>query len=536
MYTDFFHLNEEPFQVTPNPKYLFLSNIHKEAVQRLADGIRRRKGFIEMVGAAGTGKTLLCKELVQMLSSEMDIAYLFYPVLNEQALYHAILKQWRAGISEEASVSLLLDKIYTILRGRFKKGRNALIIIDEAQNLSIPLLENLRLLSNLETESEKLLQILLTGQPDFHELLKGGKIPQLDQRIRVRVFLRPLDRETVPLYIYHRLNTAGAVGSLEFTNKAIDLIYRMSGGIPRMINTICERALEEAYRQKTYKIGPSIIQVAQEGLEGKVVSLKGKNEKLFPYFGVFYRLGLGILFLFFIGLAVWFAVNRAGKPLQNIRQSAAKLPSSPQKVMLTKGKIRPARFSGKLRVLPLNVMEHFLEGMLAVPDNHPLFWGELRLGQRDLAGLQTPVLLHIVSADETEGWVCARRFSKNGLQVWQRGEWKSLNLSVLDNWTGRCKVPYWIGRFPNGDRGLRLGSKGPSVSTLQRWLFRLGFLSRATGIFDSQTREAIRQFQIREGLSPDGIAGDKTLALLFQKAEIKMTGKPIKGGDKGHDK
>ena len=200
MYTDFFQLREEPFQVTPNPKYLFLSTVHREALQKLADGVRRRKGFIEMVGAAGTGKTLLCKELIQMLSPEMDIAYLFYPVLNEQSLYYAILKQWGIPVSEETPVPGLLEKISEFLKKRFQVGKNALIILDEAQNLSVSLLENLRLLSNLETESEKLLQILLTGQPEFHELLKSGKIPQLDQRIRVRIFLKPLDRETLPLY------------------------------------------------------------------------------------------------------------------------------------------------------------------------------------------------------------------------------------------------------------------------------------------------------------------------------------------------
>ncbi|MBW1660132.1 MAG: AAA family ATPase [Deltaproteobacteria bacterium] len=132
MYTDFFHFREEPFQVTPNPRFLFLSNVHKEAIQKLVDGIRRRKGFIELVGMAGTGKTLLCKELIQILSAEMDIAYIFYPVLDERALYFTILKQWGIPVSEETSVPALLEKISGFLRERFEKGRNALIIIDEA--------------------------------------------------------------------------------------------------------------------------------------------------------------------------------------------------------------------------------------------------------------------------------------------------------------------------------------------------------------------------------------------------------------------
>ena len=531
MYTDFFYLNEEPFQVTPNPKYLFLSNVHREALQKLADGIRRRKGFIEMVGVAGTGKTLLCKELVQMLSSEMDVAYLFYPVLNEQALYHAILKQWGANVSEEVSVSLLLDRIYTFLKERFKRGRNALIILDEAQNLSISLLENLRLLSNLETESEKLLQILLTGQPEFHQLLKSGKIPQLDQRIRVRIFLEPLDRETLPLYIYHRLNTAGGVGSLEFTKEALSLIYNLTNGIPRMINAVCERALEEAFQKKTYRINASIVRKAQGELEGRNVSSRPKDSNIFMRFATFYRLGLGILMAGFLGFTLWIVLKPGNR---NLHENSAPVRVRPAFQKEISGVKEPITKSVALQIRPLKIMEHFLEGMLAIPEGQHLYWGDMRLGQRDLRALRTPVLLHIIENETRKGWVCGRKFHESGLQVWNQGEWKTRGLTILGNWTGRCKVPFWIRGSLKNKRALRLGAEGPPVTNLQTWLSNLGVLRNVTGVFDEQTRVAVRQFQLQEGLKPDGVAGRQTLALLFQNGgELKKV--DDSGGEKSDD-
>jgi len=536
MYTDFFHLNEEPFQVTPNPKYLFLSNVHREALQKLTDGVRRRKGFIEMVGIAGTGKTILCKELVQMLSPEIDIAYLFYPVLNEQVLYLSILRQWGVHIPEDAPVSLLLDRIYDFLKERFEEGCNALIILDEAQNLSIPLLENLRLLSNLETESEKLLQILLTGQPEFHNLLKSGKIPQLDQRIRVRVFLKPLERETLPLYIYHRLNTAGAVDSLEFTGEALDLVYRMSGGIPRMINDVCERALEEAYRLKTYRIDPSIVRGAQEGFEGKGMWPGEKSKKPLSMSGTFYRIGLGVLFLLFVGMVVWITMGRSPSTIKKEELAVAKTsPASPQKAPPPYGEQKAVKYSGPLRVLPSNVMEHFLEGMLDIREGQHLYWGDLRLGQRDLFGLRTPALLHIVGRDGSRGWICVRVAGGSNLHVWQQGGWKTRDTSVLLNWTGRCKLPCIMSPLPKGVRALRRGATGESVSNLQVWLYRLGLLREITGRFDMQTKMAVRRFQLREGLKPDGVAGAQTLSLLFQKGEVKKIEAWTLGRGKKHD-
>jgi len=528
MYTDFFHFREEPFQVTPNPRFLFLSNVHKEAIQKLIDGIRRRKGFIELVGMAGTGKTLLCKELIQILSAEMDIAYIFYPVLDERALYFTILKQWSIPVSEETSVPALLEKISGFLRERFEKGRNALIIIDEAQNLPVPLLENLRLLSNLETESEKLLQILLSGQPEFHELLKSGKIPQLDQRVRVRIFLEPLDRQTLPLYIYHRLNTAGGGNAVTFTEGALDQIYRASRGIPRMINAVCERSLEEAAIRKVDEIDVSIVQKAREGLEGTRAQVgKGKGRISLAGSGKITKIFVALLVFAVLVSVGWIVKKQYTQPVQKAKreqpvvsvEAPKKMPPPIAKIEIPKKppKVKPV----VMRLLPLKVMKSFLYGMLTIPEGRHFYWGMLRLAKRDLQEFRTPFLLHVSKENGETGWICVRPDGERGFQLWSQGDWRSVGDEVFAAWTGRCGVPYWMTPSANRGRALKKGMRGEAVKDLQSWLLNLGSLNQITGIFDGPTETAVRDFQLRQGLTPDGVAGTQTLALLFQKGSGK---------------
>ena len=528
MYTNFFQLKEEPFQVTPNPKFLFLSNVHKEAIQKLVDGIRRRKGFIELVGMAGTGKTLLCKELIQILSAEMDIAYIFYPVLDERALYFTILKQWGVPVSEETSVPALLEKISVFLRERFERGRNALIIIDEAQNLSVPLLENLRLLSNLETESEKLLQILLSGQPEFHELLKSGKIPQLDQRIRVRIFLEPLDRQTLPLYVYHRLNMAGGGNAVTFTEGALDQIYRASGGIPRMINAVCERSLEEAAIKKVNEIDTPIVQKAREGLEGTKTSVGKRGDGISSSgAGKIAKIFVALLVFAVLIAAGWIVRERYTQPVQEARQVKPVAPvKAPEKVPRPVKKTEIPKKPRKetpvvMRLLPLKVMKSFLYGMLAIPEGRRLYWGMLRLAKRDLQGFRTPFLLHVSKENGETGWICVRPDGERGFQLWSRGDWHPVGDEVFAAWTGRCGVPYWMAPPADRGRALRKGMRGEAVRDLQGWLLNLGSLKQVTGIFDDATETAVKDFQLRQGLTPDGVAGAQTLALLFQRGSGK---------------
>ena len=517
MYTDFFHLKEEPFQVTPDPRYLFLSNIHKKALNQLIDGIRRRKGFIEMVGGVGTGKTLLCRELVQTLSPEMDIAYLFYPIINEEALYYAILHKWGISVPENMPSPLLVERIQEALEERFVAGRNALIILDEAQNLSIELLENLRLLSNLETTSEKLLQILFSGQPEFHVLLKSGKIPQLDQRIRVRVFLEPLDRAMLPLYVYHRLNVAGGDGTLSFSPEALEKVTRYSKGIPRMINAVCERALEEASREGIFNIDASLIRRAEDSLEGRDVRFrKNFTPKRLPTFFLVISAGIFLVVLAFSG---WLLKSKEKTPklvrsIDSVAATEKKLPESKRKHL--PAEIVKEKAAVRFTLYPAGFLKYFLKRVIAVPPGERLFWSAVRMAPRDILRLSTPFLIDVSENNVRIGWICLRNMADGQVQVWQKGEWKEADMSsVLSKWTGRCLAPYWLHPWSSGGKSLRRGGSGAAVRDIQRWLKRLGLFEGQIGRFNAETMEAVKVFQKQAGLKPDGVAGPQTLAFLF---------------------
>lgn len=244
MYLDYFGFQEMPFHVTPNPRFLFLSPTHEEALQHLRYGIEDKKGFIVLTGEVGCGKTTLCRRLLEELESreEVDTALLLNSRVSETQLLRGIMKE----LGEEAkarSKNDLLDKMNDLLLTRIDQGREIVLIIDEAQNLSFEVMEMLRMLSNLETYDQKLLQIILMGQPELNEKLKEERLRQFRQRVLVHYDLKPLDRAEVQLYILHRLSLSGSNGQPRFTPRAIKKIAAASLGVPRMINNICDKSL-----------------------------------------------------------------------------------------------------------------------------------------------------------------------------------------------------------------------------------------------------------------------------------------------------
>lgn len=247
MYEDFFGFKTQPFNITPNPKFLFLSGTHLDALQHLKYGIEQRKGFIALVGEVGCGKTTLCRRLLEDLDPEVyETALILNPSLTETQLMKAILRELREEIPSTSRVELL-DHLNDALLKRIEKGKDIVLIIDEAQNLSVELLEHIRMLSNLETDNQKLLQIILMGQPELKEKLSRKELRQLRQRILVYFELRTLSFQELEHYIHHRLTLAGSQGRPRFTRWAIKSIHRRSKGVPRIINNLCDKALLAAY-------------------------------------------------------------------------------------------------------------------------------------------------------------------------------------------------------------------------------------------------------------------------------------------------
>ena len=244
MYLEYFGFKEMPFHVTPNPRFLFLSPTHEEALQHLRYGIEAKKGFIVLTGEVGCGKTTLCRRLLEELEAneDVDTALLLNPRISESQLLRGILKELKEETSAETKQDLL-DALNDSLLRRIEEGREIVVIIDESQNLSFEVMEMLRLLSNLETYDQKLLQIILFGQPELNEKLREQRLRQFRQRVLVHYDLKPLNLKEVKLYIMHRLTLAGSNGYPQFTDRAVKKITIASLGVPRMINNLCDRAL-----------------------------------------------------------------------------------------------------------------------------------------------------------------------------------------------------------------------------------------------------------------------------------------------------
>ncbi len=254
MYQSFYGFKEMPFNITPDPKFLYLSPTHQEALQHLKYGIMEKKGFIVLVGEVGCGKTTLCRRFLNEIdSTHFDTALILNPRVNETQMLKAILTE--LGETNLArNQADLVAQMNRVLLDRIERGRDIILIIDEAQNLSFEVLEQVRLLSNLETDKQKLLQIVLMGQPELKNVLAQERLRQLRQRILVHYELNPLTLHDMQHYIQHRLTLAGSVGRPTFTPWALKTIHRASKGIPRVVNNLCDKAMLSAYIRESDEV------------------------------------------------------------------------------------------------------------------------------------------------------------------------------------------------------------------------------------------------------------------------------------------
>lgn len=241
MYNDFYGLQEPPFNITPDPRFLFYSDRHREAYQHLLFGIRERKGFIQITGEVGAGKTTLCRAVLEELGPAYRTALILNPCMTIEQLLRTILRGF--GLEAPDDRVACLEVLNRFLLEQLELGNDVVLLIDEAQDMDFELLEQIRLLSNLETDQRKLLQIVLIGQPELRERLNERRLRQLRQRITVRYHLTPLTRVETASYIYHRLHVAGGNGRPAFSSWAVRKIHRYSGGVPRLINAVCDKAL-----------------------------------------------------------------------------------------------------------------------------------------------------------------------------------------------------------------------------------------------------------------------------------------------------
>jgi general secretion pathway protein A len=271
VYLEFHGLREPPFELTPNPRFLFFSPKHREAFNHLLYGIRERKGFVQLTGEVGTGKTTLCRAMLKELGDRFATALVLNPAQDAEQLLQSITREFglpTKGLDRLETLAALNQFLIDLLY----QGRDAVLVIDEAQGLTEALLEEVRLLSNLETDDRKLLQIVLMGQPELRARLDAPELRQLRQRITIRFHLRALQRAELWPYIQHRLRVAGANGHPTFTLGALWRIYRYTKGVPRLVNAVCDKCLLAGYVHKQHNIDLNLAGLAVRELEGDILA------------------------------------------------------------------------------------------------------------------------------------------------------------------------------------------------------------------------------------------------------------------------
>jgi len=268
MYTEYFGLRDRPFSIAPDPEYLYMSGRHREALAHLIYGLQTDGGFVLLTGEVGTGKTTVCRCLLEQVPDDAEIAFVLNPKVSASELLETICDELGVNYQEHTtSIKVFVDAINHFLLDTHAKGKKTVLIIDEAQNLSTDVLEQIRLLTNLETNKQKLLQVIMIGQPELRDMLKRQELRQLEQRVTARYHLQPLNYSEALAYISHRLQVAGVERPL-FSRRALRMLYRFSGGVPRLINLLCDRALLGAYATSQNSVTPRLVRTTAKEIFG----------------------------------------------------------------------------------------------------------------------------------------------------------------------------------------------------------------------------------------------------------------------------
>ena len=537
MYLDFHGFREKPFNLTPDPRFVFLSKNHKEAFAHLLYGINNRAGFILLTGEVGSGKTTVLRALLGQLDPDhYRTALIFNPCLSPAELLQNINREF--GIPANASnSSSFLDHLNQFLLQQNAEGRTVVLVIDEAQDLEAPVLEQIRLISNLETDREKLIQIVLSGQPELLKILKRNEMRQLSQRITVRYHLQPMDFEDTIHYINHRLEVAGGRGAVIFSNGALKRIYRYSRGLPRLINAACDRALLTGYTRDTSRISLRIAATGIRDIRRSTAStIRKRRLILIPTFAV-----LAALF----AASIYFL----RQDLNDLRQDLIGRFNPPRhveateeqvkKVTLISGEELSRAMASELGEIPEpeSVRRAFntLAGFWNVPPvpesssfnqtnaiERAVIERELHLYRFSgnlgaLLRLDYPAILELnVPGVPGKRFVSLVGKENEHLVVDPpiAGR-KSFSFAELEkHWSGQGLL-LWKDPL-NLLTKMSFGSKGGGIEQLQALLREAGVYSRpSTGVYDGDTVSAVKQFQSSKGIDEDGIVGGQTLMFLY---------------------
>lgn len=527
MYIEFFQLKEMPFSITPDPAYLYMSPRHQEALGHLLYGTGQYGGFVQLTGEVGTGKTTIVRTLLEQKLDKVDVAFIHNPRQNEQEFVQTICDELGVSYSrDDRSLKALVDALNEHLLRAHADGRRTVLIIDEAQNLERGVLEQVRLLTNLETAKEKLLRIMLIGQPELSALLARPDLRQLASRITARFHLTPLGaRETVE-YVEHRLRVAGAHGEI-FTPAAIADVHRYTKGVPRLINIVCDRALLGAYAQNARRISPDIVRKAAIEAVGQL------PEEFDPHARRRWRLielGWGTALVVSIALLVW-SFTRHGK---DEPQPAKPAPAAAASVTAAAAPAIPIADP----VADTRALEQTVEGLGPVMSRLIRLWDDQLViphGKNICAALQHASLECYRSQGSWADLGQMNRPALLTLNLPEQGKQYFL-LTALDTSTasfatalGPVRVPLasldgiWTGEFlvlwrrGTAQTYIAQQTRGAAIPYVWQRLAALDDITPPTPLptrFDRHLSQALTAFQQSRGLIADGVAGIRTLIAL----------------------
>ena len=536
MYTNHYGLADLPFSIAPDPRYLFMSQRHREALAHLMYGIRGDGGFVLLTGEIGTGKTTICRCFLQQLPETCDAAFIFNPKLNVLELLSTICEELHIPYSRDGlSNKALTDRINAHLLAAHAQGRTTILIVDEAQNLDSEVLEQVRLLTNLETNQRKLLHIILLGQPELRDKLARPELQQLSQRIVARYHLGPLQWEEIAAYVHHRLDVAGGSRTL-FPPSVIRLLFRLSRGIPRKLNILCDRALLGAYVQGKGEVDRDILRQAAKEVYGQ--NAPQPWQKLV--------VGLGAL-LSATTLAA--ALFYYAEPFSHSRTAFPGPVSPPASASVKANAPHPSR-SGEpetLETIPVAILagldreslqQQSYQALLArwkirawVDDEQSACLQAEAFGLRclsesgdleQLRRLDRPVVLQLRLPDGGMGHVVLTALQGNQATILVGKQARTLGGNALKQaWTGRYLL-LWKAP-PNYREPLGRGSRGPLVAWLRHQLGTNQEQNHGSPtqewLFDTTLEEQVMRFQRNDGLPADGIVGPHTLIRLTRSSD-----------------
>ncbi|UTT85629.1 AAA family ATPase [Vibrio pelagius] len=542
MYKEYFGFLEMPFSIVPNSRYLFLSQRHQEAMQNLQAGLGDGGGFAMLTGEVGTGKTTVAKAMLASLDDQTQAGLILNPTFSNIELLEAVCDEFEIDYPEQASLKQLSQAIHSFLLDSHEQGIQTLLVIDEAQHLAADVLEQLRLLTNLETDSRKLLKVLLVGQPELQQHLQTNQLRQLAQRITGRYHLLPLNVQEAGKYIAFRLETAGAQQML-FSNRAVKSIAQYTHGIPRLINLVCDKALQLSFHQGEKMPSQATVEQACQQImsfQAEVYQAPVKRQsaawRKMAQYSALSVLGLGLAWGTFTYLPQnilpqnidkWFANQRAASDLEPQVKTAIQAPIErpveakplllPEHIALQL-KLGTSRASAIQDLYQLWGYQSSLRDGLCLSEPQSVFvCAEGQATLRELMELNSPVVLKL-TFEEHAYHAVLYGLSDKSVELLVNQSLVQMPVTTLEAlWQGDY-VAIW--KQPLRET-LREGDSGEAVTLLDLLLSEaLGENVTGQDQFDDELKRKVEAFQIWQGMSVDGIAGKKTLSRLQRIAQL----------------